>query len=143
MANANTALVVPYYPPQQTQFQWSMNAAMQLVLERRAAHDQFAHRANRDHNALWTAISNNIFAAVGFVATANQCKMKWNALKREYENLQRIMHDNPEGFPISSPNSFDEACFQEMSDEFWARASNYLFQFFFYLSNLFTLFIIF
>ena len=61
----------------------------------------------------------------GLVVTPNQCRTKWNSLKRGYENLIRIMNDNRRGYPLSNPNSFDEACFGEMSDEFWVVTSNY------------------
>jgi len=63
--------------------------------------------------------------ATGLVVTPNQCHTKWNSLKRGYENLIRIMNDNRRGYPLRSPNSFDEACFGEMSDEFWVVTGNY------------------
>ena len=134
MANANTTLVISYHPPQQTQFQWSMNGAMQLILERRAAHDQFANRANRDHNALWTAISNNIFAAVGFIATANQYRTKQNTLKRGYENLQRIMHDNPEAFQYQAQIHSMRPVFRRCRMSFGCvQVINYFFKQFIYI----------
>jgi hypothetical protein len=104
-----------------------MNAAKQLIRERRAFHDQFQGLGNSSHNTLWTNIANNVFAMTGFVATANQCKSKWTSLKRGYENMIRIARNNPENFPVACPNSFDRACFSEMNDRFWMRTGNCLF----------------
>src|SRR5215469_5676265 len=122
--------LVPFHQLPPPSFQWTVNAAIQLIIERRNLHWQFERLANRDHQNVWTLISNRLFAATGFVATANQCRNKWNALKRGYENSIRIITGNEEDFPISSPNSFDAACFMEMNDEFWLQTSNYLFYLF-------------
>jgi hypothetical protein len=121
--------LVPFNQPPPPPFQWTLNAATQLIIERRNLNWQFERLANRDHNNVWVLISNRLFAATGFNATANQCRTKWNALKRGYENSRRIYTGNREGFPTSSPNSFDQSCFTEMSDEFWQQTSNnYLYQ---------------
>ena len=112
-------------------FQWTIIAALQLITERRNLHWQFQRLANRDHNNVWTMISNRLFAATGFAATANQCRNKWRALKRGYENSRRILTGNEDDFPITSPNSFDQTCFAQMSDEFWLQTGNYLFQIYF------------
>jgi hypothetical protein len=109
-------------------FQWTINAAIQLIKERRNLQWQFERLANRNHHNIWILISNKLFAATGFNVTANQCKNKWNSLKRGYENVRRILTGNEDDFPIASPNSFDQACFNEMSDEFWLHAGSYLFQ---------------
>ena len=113
------AALVPYHQPAPPVFQWSIIAALQLIRERRNLHEQFDRLANRDHNRAWTVIANRVFAATGFAATPQQCRTKWHALKRGYENLIRIMEGNEDNFPIESPNSFDRACFGEMNDEFW------------------------
>ncbi len=120
--------LVPFHQLPPPPFQWTINAAIQLIEERRDLQWQFDRLANRNHNNAWTLVANRLFAATGFAATANQCRMKWNALKRGYENVKRILAGNEDDFPIASPNSFDLACFQEMSDEFWLHAGNYLFQ---------------
>lgn len=118
---------VPYSAPPPRPFQWTINSSLQLIRERRNENAQFAQLRNSAHNAVWSTIANNIFRVTGLVVTPNQCHTKWNSLKRGYKNLRRIMTDNRRGYPISSPNSFDEACFNEMSDEFWTTTSNYLF----------------
>ena len=119
------ATLVPYNPPPPLTFQWTIDAARQLIAERRNLHDQFERIANRHHVNAWTIISNRVFAAIGFVATPRQCNTKWNALKRGYENLNRIINNNDDDIPIASPNSFDRAYFVDMSDEFWLRTGNY------------------
>lgn len=116
------AQLVPYHQPAPQTFSWSLNAALQLIRERRNLNNTF--RTSRNHTAAWNQVANNIFAAVGFVCTSDQCRSKWNALKRGYENMQRILADNPEGFPLASPNDFDHAFFMEMADQFWAPSSN-------------------
>ena len=120
------AALVPYHPPPRPVFQWSVVGAIQLIRERRNLHDQFERLANNRHDEAWTLISNRVFAATGFVATPKQCRVKWQSLKRGYENLSRIMNGNDNDFPITSPNKFDRECFNEMNDEFWLRTGNYL-----------------
>jgi hypothetical protein len=109
--------VVPFNPPPPPQFQWTMNAAIQLIRERRQLNDQFAR--SRRHGALWNNIANNVFAITGLVVIPDQCKNKWRTLKRGFENSVQIARENLENFPLSSPNTFDEACFAQMSDQFW------------------------
>ena len=121
------AFVVPFHQPPPPPFQWTVNAATQLIRERRNLQWQFDRLANRDHNNAWNLVANRLFAATGFAATANQCYRKWNALKRGYENSKRILAENEKDFPITNPNSFDNAYFNEMSDEFWLQTSNYFF----------------
>ena len=116
------SLIVPYSAPSSRPFQWTINSSIQLIHERRNANSQFVQLRNSGHHAVWSSIANNIFNTTGLVVTPNQCCTKWNSFKRGYENLIRIMNDNR---PLSSPNSFDEACFGEMSDEFWVVTSNY------------------
>ena len=120
------AALVPFHQPPPAVFQWSINAALQLIRERRNLHGQFDRLANRHHNRAWTLIANRVFAVTGFTAMPQQCRTKWRALKRGYENLIRIMEGNEDDFPIESPNSFDRACFDEMNDEFWMVTGKYL-----------------
>ncbi|GBC12421.1 hypothetical protein GLOIN_2v1815051 [Rhizophagus irregularis DAOM 181602=DAOM 197198] len=119
------AALVPFVPPPPPVFQWTINAARQLIAERRNLHQQFERIANRYYVNAWTIIANRVFAATGFAATPRQCYTKWNALKRGYENLSRIINNNDDGIPITSPNSFDRACFADMNDEFWLQTGNY------------------
>ncbi|GBC34052.2 hypothetical protein GLOIN_2v1815051 [Rhizophagus irregularis DAOM 181602=DAOM 197198] len=85
------AALVPFVPLPPPPFQWTINAARQ------------------------------VFAAIGFAATPRQCSTKWNALKRGYENLSRLINNNDDDIPIVSLNSFDRACFADMNDEFWLQ----------------------
>jgi len=112
------SLIVPYSAPPPRPFQWTINSSIQLIRERRNANSQFVQLRNSGHHAVWNSIANNIFNTTGLVITPNQCRTKWNSLKRGYENLIKIMSNNRRGYPLSSPNSFDEACFGEMNDEF-------------------------
>ena len=108
------SLIIPYSAPPSRPFQWTINSSIQLICERRNANSQFVQLRNSGHLNM-----------TGLVVTPNQYYTKWNSLKRGYKNLIRIMSDNRRGYPLSSPNSFDEACFGEMSDEFWVVTSNY------------------
>ena len=135
------AALVPFHPPPPAAFRWSQNASIQLIRERRNLHQQFERLANNHHDDAWTLIANRVFVATGFVATSRQCRVKWHALKRGYENLTRIRNGNDDDFPITSLNSFDRACFQEMNDEFWLQTGNYLSNLYHNLLQLLTLFI--
>ncbi|GET56947.1 hypothetical protein GLOIN_2v1789989 [Rhizophagus irregularis DAOM 181602=DAOM 197198] len=54
-----------------------------------------------------------------FTTTRKQCREKWNALKSGYENLERLINRNPEGYPTRTLTLHDERFHQELSDEFW------------------------
>jgi hypothetical protein len=161
------AALVPIRPILPPPIAWTLPAAIQLIRERRVLNNHFVQQhGNRNHENAWHAVANNLFIATGFVATAAQCRNKWNALKRGiilflilflknfsfiltiksqllfflkgYENLQRIITNNPDGFPLASPNNFDHACFIEMSDHFWGPRSNYFIYFNHFLFRQFT-----
>ncbi|GBC51426.2 hypothetical protein RIR_jg26091.t1 [Rhizophagus irregularis DAOM 181602=DAOM 197198] len=68
------AALVPFVPPPPPVFQWTINAARQLIAERRNLHQQFERIANRHHVNAWTIIANRVFVATGFAATPRQCK---------------------------------------------------------------------
>ena len=114
--------LVPYHQPAPQTFAWSLPAALQLIIERRNVHNTFC--TSRNHTAAWNQVANNIFMATEFVCTADQCRNKWNALKRGYENMARLYAENPQNLPLASPNNFDQTCFTVMSDEFWGPRSN-------------------
>jgi hypothetical protein len=143
------AQIVRFHQLPPSPFMWTLPAAVQLVRERRVLNHLFASRTrNTNYDGAWAQISNNLFAATGFVATPNQCRSKWQALKRGYENLSRVIRDNPRDYPLTSPNNFDHACYLEMSDEFWLQSSNYIFYFkfgfvFIWIIYLFISFIVF
>jgi len=119
------------------QFLWTAQVTIQLIWECRILHDQFDRAPNWSHAQLWTLITNWVLAATGFAATVLQYQVKWNALKRGFKNIMRIVNNNPQGFPLRSPNSFNIGCFPEMNDQFWIRTSNYFFQFTFQFMFLF------
>jgi hypothetical protein len=75
--------MVRHHQPAPQQFAWTLPATIQLIRERRNMNDQFIQRhGNRNHEAAWRTIANNLFASTGFVATVAQCRNKWTALKR-------------------------------------------------------------
>ncbi|CAB4375947.1 unnamed protein product [Rhizophagus irregularis] len=54
------AALVPFVPPPPPVFQWTINAARQLIAEWRNLHQQFKRIANRHHVNAWTIIANRI-----------------------------------------------------------------------------------
>ena len=86
----------------------------------------------RDQAKLWLRISNFIYNTYFIDVSVAQCRQKWNALVSGYENLKRLMNDNPEGYRTFTPSSYDRHFYNEMSDEFWIDLSNYLFILFIY-----------
>jgi hypothetical protein len=104
---------------------WPENATMDLIRFRRRYHNRFEDRSVRDHNAIWVRIAQRIQIRCNFVVSVQQCRNKWSALKRGYENLRRMFAGNPHGYPVRSPNTYDTRFYNEMSDEFWEETSNY------------------
>ncbi|GET52109.1 hypothetical protein GLOIN_2v1789989 [Rhizophagus irregularis DAOM 181602=DAOM 197198] len=91
MAALNLNANLPVY------IQWPDNATLTLIQRRRA------------YQPLFTTTR----------PTRKQCREKWNALKSGYENLERLINRNPEGYPTRTPTLHDERFHQELSDEFW------------------------
>ncbi|UZO12789.1 uncharacterized protein OCT59_004306 [Rhizophagus irregularis] len=94
-----------------------------LIRYRRLYHNVFEDRSIRDHSIIWAKIAARISNNYNFIVTQNQCRNKWQALKRGFENLTRINNGNPDGHPIHSPNNYDIRFFNELSDEFWLQTS--------------------
>ncbi|GBC31881.2 hypothetical protein GLOIN_2v1789989 [Rhizophagus irregularis DAOM 181602=DAOM 197198] len=69
--------------------QWPDDAALTLIQRRRA------------YQPLFTTTREMECAKVG------------------YENLERLINRNPEGYPTRTPTLHDERFHQELSDEFW------------------------
>ena len=65
-------------------------------------------------------------ARVLIEVTARQCQIKWYSLKRGYENLKRLMSDDPDadGVIIRSPHWHDRMFFKDLSDEFWLNGGD-------------------
>lgn len=120
MANLNAAL-------SQTFYAWPDNAVQALIRQRRAYQGLFATSALRDQGTYWARISSYIARNSNFAPTDRQCRTKWNALKKGYENLERLLDGNPEGYPTHTPTMHDERFHDELSDEFWLTERNYLF----------------
>jgi hypothetical protein len=100
-------------------FEWPEDVTLALIGQRRRHQRLFSEQTR--HDALWTRIANHIRHNYRYEVTARQCQVKWYALKRGYENLVRLLSDDPDadGLAIRSPNWYDRRFYEELSDEFW------------------------
>lgn len=62
-----------------------------------------------------------------------QCRNKWNALKSGYENLKKLLDENPEDLPTYTPTLHDE----HFHDEFSALVTILVFDLFIIYENKF------
>ncbi|GBC34531.2 hypothetical protein GLOIN_2v1789989 [Rhizophagus irregularis DAOM 181602=DAOM 197198] len=113
MAALNLNANLPVY------IQWPDDAALTLIQRRRAYQPLFTTTRLHNQNQLWRGIARDIRNNHIFRPTRKQCREKWNALKSGYENLERLINRNPEGYPTRTPTLHDERFHQELSDEFW------------------------
>lgn len=104
---------------------WPMNATEALIRRRRFYHDRFIETRIQNQVNLWQRISDHLFNNHGLDVTETQCRTKWNALVAGYENLKRLLSDNPEGYRTYTPSFYDRQFHNEMSDEFWYTTGNY------------------
>ena|SRR5215475_3620031 len=104
--------------------EWPDDVVLVLIQQRRQHQQLF--EVNTRHSDLWTRIANYIRHHHQCEITARQCQVKWYALKSGYENLRRLLSENPdeEGYQIKSPNWHDRMFYDELSDEFWCRTGN-------------------
>lgn len=105
---------------------WPDDITEVLINQRRRHQDQFSEQTR--HNDLWTRIANHIRNNYRFEVTARQCQVKFYALIRGYENLKRLMSNDPDedGVEIRSPMRHDRLFYTNLSDEFWTRGGDYL-----------------
>ncbi|CAB4382368.1 unnamed protein product [Rhizophagus irregularis] len=113
MAALNLNANLPVY------IQWPDDAALTLIQRRRAYQPLFTTTRLHNQKQLWRGIARDIRNNHIFRPTRKQCREKWNALKSGYENLERLINRNPEGYPTRTPTLHDERLHQELSDEFW------------------------
>ncbi|CAB4376942.1 unnamed protein product [Rhizophagus irregularis] len=113
MAALNLNANLPVY------IQWPDDAALTLIQRRRAYQPLFTTTRLHNQKQLWRGIARDIRNNHIFRPTRKQCREKWNALKSGYENLERLINRNPEGYPTRTPTLHDERFHQELSDEFW------------------------
>ncbi|CAB4388578.1 unnamed protein product [Rhizophagus irregularis] len=102
------------------------DAALTLIQCRRAYQPLFTTTRLHNQKQLWRGIARDIRNNHIFRPTRKQCREKWNALKSGYENLERLINRNPEGYPTRTPTLHDERFHQELSDEFWRVERKYL-----------------
>ena len=83
--------------------EWETEMARVLIEERRRLQQSFSDRSR--HDSLWTRIANYIRGIYQYEVTARQYQVKWYSLKRGYENLKRLMSDDPDadGVQVRSP----------------------------------------
>ena len=94
------ALVAPAVP----HFEWTVEAAQELIHLRRAKHNEFEFVPNNHHERIWQDISNRLYINRGFVVSPSQCRRKWYSLKYGYENLKRLeAEENPHNQLIKNP----------------------------------------
>ncbi|GET56998.1 hypothetical protein GLOIN_2v1789989 [Rhizophagus irregularis DAOM 181602=DAOM 197198] len=113
MAALNLNANLPVY------IQWPDDAALTLIQRHRAYQPLFTTTRLHNQNQLWRGIARDIRNNHIFRPTRKQCREKWNALKSGYENLERLINRNPEGYPTRTLTLHDERFHQELSDEFW------------------------
>ncbi|CAB4381028.1 unnamed protein product [Rhizophagus irregularis] len=118
MAALNLNANLPVY------IQWPDDAALTLIQRRQAYQPLFTTTRLHNQKQLWRGIARDIRNNHIFRPTRKQCREKWNALKLGYENLERLINRNPEGYPTRTPTLHDERFHQELSDEFWRVERN-------------------
>ncbi|CAI2200368.1 7982_t:CDS:1, partial [Funneliformis geosporum] len=62
-------------------FEWTIEAARELIRLQRENHDDFEFVPNNRHERIWRTISNQLFLNRGFAASPSQCRRKWYSLK--------------------------------------------------------------
>jgi hypothetical protein len=122
----NTRRNLPRLAPAPEIIEWQTDMARVLIEERRRLEQSFSDRSH--HDSLWTRIANYIRGTYQYEVTARQCQVKWYSLKRGYENLKRLMSDDPDadGVQVRSPHWHDRVFFENLSDEFWLNRGDYL-----------------
>ncbi|CAI2199682.1 4188_t:CDS:1, partial [Funneliformis geosporum] len=68
-------------PPVVASFEWTIDAARELIQLRRENHDDFEFVPNNRHERIWKTISNQLFLNRRFAASPSQCHRKWYSLK--------------------------------------------------------------
>ena len=115
----NTRRNLPRLSPAPEIIEWETDMARVLIEECRRLQQSFSVWTR--HDILWTRIANYICGTYQYEVTARQCQVKWYSLKRGYENLKRLMSDDPDadGVQVRSPHWHDRIFFENLSDEFW------------------------
>lgn len=115
----------PLYVDRNNLREWPFNATEGLIRQRRHYQECFRMTRTQQQGELWWRISNYIYNTYNLNVTETQYRTKWNSLVAGYENLKRLLNDNPEGFQTTTPSLYDERFHDELSDEFWYNTSNY------------------
>ena len=127
------SVINPQYADGTNLREWPLDVTEDLIRRRRFYKEEFYTTRLRDQAEFWFRISLFIYNTYFLDVSVAQCRQKWNALVSGYENLKRLINDNPEGYRTFTPSFYDRHFYNEMSDEFWKNPSNYLFILFIYL----------
>jgi hypothetical protein len=122
---ANVPVINTTYQNNNNLRSWPIDATEALIRRRRHYHERFINTRIQQQGTLWTNISNHLYNNYNLNVSAAQCRTKWNALVAGYENLKRLMSDNPPGYRTFTPSFYDRQFYNELSDEFWYRTGNY------------------
>ena len=126
------SVINPQYANGTNLREWPLDVTEDLIRRRRFYKEEFYTTRLRDQAEFWFRISLFIYNTYFLDVSVAQCRQKWNALVSGYENLKRLINDNPEGYRTFTPSFYDQHFYNEMSDEFWKNLSNYLFILFIY-----------
>src|SRR6266542_4154698 len=85
-------------------FAWSFRITEYLIDLQARHKEDFEYVANFKHLGIWNQIAFQISFNCNTIVIGRQCQIKWNAMKRGYENVYRILGGNPFRFPTHSSN---------------------------------------
>ncbi|CAI2200062.1 10855_t:CDS:1, partial [Funneliformis geosporum] len=57
-------------------FEWTIDAARELIQLRHENHDDFEFVSNNHYERIWRTISNQLFLNRGFATSPSQCRRK-------------------------------------------------------------------
>jgi hypothetical protein len=98
---------------------WPIDATEALIRRRRHYHERFCATCLQKQKVIWERISNHIYNNYDLNVTPTQCWVKWNVLVAGYENLKKLLNDNPEGYRTYTPSFYDRQFYHDLSDKFW------------------------
>lgn len=87
--------------------EWPLDVTEDLIRRRRFYKEEFYTTRLRDQAELWLRISLFIYNTYFLDVSVAQCRQKWNALVSGYENLKRLIYDNPEGYRTFTSSFYD------------------------------------
>jgi hypothetical protein len=126
MAAAAVPTINPNHEDNANFRSWPMDATEALIRRRRHYQNRFNETRLQRQSFLWERISNHLYNNYNIDVSAAQCRAKWNSLVAGYENLKRLLSNNPREYRTYTPSFYDRQFHNELSDEFWYPTGNYL-----------------